>query len=138
MRQVVRYHRIPNIVDELLKNDFWGGVSENGCFKPAVNIKENESEYSLNFSVPGYDKNELKVSVNNNVLTISHESENKENTDSKFLKREFESGSFKRSFELPENAESEKIEASHINGILTIKIPKRAKVEIQVQDIEVK
>lgn len=138
MRPVIRYHRVPNLIDELFSNDYRGGVTENKNYKPAVNIKETESEYNVSLAVPGYTKTELKVWISNNVLNVSHEAENKKDDDLKFLKREFVNGNFKRSFELPENAESDKIEASHKNGILIIRIPKRAKVEIPVQDIKVK
>jgi HSP20 family protein len=138
MRPVIRYHKVPNVIDELFRDDLLGGIAENKINKPAVNIGETETEYSLNLAVPGYDKNELKVSVDNKILTISHETENKDKENSKFLRREFTKGNFKRTFKLPENAEADKIEASHINGVLTISIPKKAKVEIPVHEIQVK
>lgn len=138
MRSVIKYHRIPNILDELFRDDFWGGAVEDNSNKPAVNIKETETDYSLNLAVPGYDKNELKVSVDNKTLTISHDTEAKEKSTVKFLRKEFASSNFKRTFELPENADLDKIEASHNNGVLTIKIQKKAKVEIPVHDIQVK
>ncbi len=137
MIPVVKYRRIPNIVDEMCQNNFWGGVTESKIYSPAVNISENESGYSIDLALPGYDKKDIKVSVDKNVLIVSYESENTEDKNIKFLKREFAKVSFRKSFELPENAETDKIEAAHNNGILSIQVPKMAKVEIPVQDIKV-
>jgi HSP20 family protein len=137
MIPVVKYQKVPSIVDELLRNDFFGGAIENKNHYPSVNISENDSDYSINLALPGYNKGELKVSVDNNILTISYDHENAEDKKIKFLKREFAIVNFKKTFKLPENAEADKIEASHNNGILSIQIPKRAKVEIPVQDIKI-
>jgi len=142
MIPVIRtYHRIPNIIDELFNNDSQGGKTENYTYrcKPAVNVTESEHTFQIDVAAPGFDRNELKVTIDNNLLTISSVPEEKK-TDSKekYLKREFSTSSFSRSFELPENVEADKIEASHKNGVLSINIPKKAKVEIPVQEIEVK
>lgn len=142
MIPVIRtYHRVPNIIDELMGIDTHGGRTENyACkCKPAVNVIEHENAFQIDVAAPGFERNELKVTIDKNLLTISSvPDEKKAEGKEKFLKREFASSSFTRSFELPNNVEADKIEASHKNGVLSINIPKKAKVEIPVQEIEVK
>jgi len=142
MIPVIRtYHRLPNIIDEFLKDDSFGGRAENyTCVcKPAVNVIENENSFQIDVAAPGFERNELKVTIENNLLTISSIATDKEqNKKEKYLKKEYAASSFSRSFELPDNVEADKTEASHKNGILSISIPKKAKVEIPVQEIEVK
>lgn len=142
MIPVIRtYQRVPNIIDELFGHENQGGRTENytqRC-KPAVNVSELENAFQIDVAAPGFDRSELKVTIDNKLLTISSEASEKEPANNaKYLKREFANSSFSRSFELPENVDAEKIEASHKNGVLSITVPKKAKVEIPVQEIEVK
>lgn len=92
---------------------------------PAVNIKDNTNSFDLELAVPGYKKEDLKVSVDNDVLTISSESKH-ENEEKKgdYTRREFRYSSFKRSFQLPANADGEKVTANHVDGVLKLSIPK--------------
>jgi HSP20 family protein len=138
MIPIVKYHRLPNMVDEFLRNDYWGGKEEKPHFRPSVNIVEADDKYVFEFALPGYEKDELKVSLDKNILSISFEGDKSTPNDVRYLKKEFHKANFKRSFELPQNAKLENIEASHNNGILTISVLKAAKVEIPVADIEVK
>ena len=137
---VKTYRRYPSILNELLNDQMVGGRVEKHCHSIPVNIKEVENEYEISLSAPGLSREDLKVSIDKNTLTISYEKpEEKENKKTeKFIRKEFSIKSFKRSFELPENSEIEKISAKNENGILYVSIPKKAKVEIPVQKIEVK
>ena len=138
MAHLVKYHRFPGLVNDLLNDEFWGGRSESNSFRPAVNILENEANYTLEFSVPGFSKEDLKVAIDNNQVTVSHKTEENKEENINYLKREFSTGGFERSFELPKNVETNKIEAKHENGVLVVSVPKKAKVEIPVHDVEVK
>jgi len=142
MIPVVRtYRRLPNIMDELLGDDFFGGKVEKPVrnSSPAVNVLEGDEGYSIEIAAPGLEKSELKITVDNNILTISSlKEDNSKEKKLNYLKKEFGYSSFSRSFELPENAETEKIEASQKNGILFISIPKKAVVQIPVLEVEVK
>ncbi len=92
---------------------------------PPVNIRENEKSFDIECAVPGFKKDQMKVNVENNLLTISAEQEEEKNTeDERYTRREFSSKAFVRSFTLPENVHSDKIDASYTNGILTLNIPK--------------
>jgi HSP20 family protein len=108
---------------------------------PAVNLSENDNSYSIDLVAPGYKKEDFKLKVNDDVLTISAESKNErtEGSDGReYSRREYTCSSFTRSFKLPENAKDDSISAKYDNGILQISIPKsekevRASKEIRIQ-----
>lgn len=93
---------------------------------PAVNIKENENEFTVDVAAPGMNKEDFQVNLENDILTISSErKENKEDTNGNYTRKKYSYMSFKRSFTLPEGiVDSEKIKATYKNGELKINIPK--------------
>lgn len=94
--------------------------------RPAVNIKENETGYSLELAAPGFEKEDFKIDLDHDLLSISVEKENKtEEEKDGYTRREFNYSSFKRSFTLPESVDREKIQASYTNGILSVALPKK-------------
>ena len=108
---------------------------------PSVNVKELESGFEIQVAAPGIKKEDFKINLERNVLTISSESktENEEKDENgAFTRREFNYSSFSRSFTLPEMAESEKIEAAYEDGILKIMVPKKEVTMQNVKTIEVK
>lgn len=99
---------------------------EKVSWMPAVNIMERENDYKIDLAVPGLDKKDFNIEVENNMLVVSGErKEEKVEEKDKVTKREFHYGSFKRSFTLPETADEEKINASYNNGVLTVSIAKK-------------
>ncbi|MFO7575852.1 MAG: Hsp20/alpha crystallin family protein [Bacteroidales bacterium] len=93
--------------------------------KPAVNIKEDEKKYSLELAVPGIDKKDIKIEVNEDILTVSMEQKQEnEEEGSGYKRREFSYSSFCRSFYLPDDTNREKIDASYKDGILTVDLHK--------------
>ncbi len=140
MIPVVRtYRRNPVYLNNILNDEYCGGKME--AHAQSVNVTENENNYRIDLVAPGYERNEIKVTIDKNKLSIASNAENKtekEENQEKFIRREFTKLPFKRTFELPENSDLENIEASHKNGILSITIAKKAKVEIPVQEIKVK
>ncbi|HEY0040951.1 MAG TPA: Hsp20/alpha crystallin family protein, partial [Flavisolibacter sp.] len=91
-----------------------------------VNIRETEKEYLLDVVAPGLSKDDFKISLENNLLTVSVEK--KEETVSegeKFIRREFQFQGFKRSFSLDEKINADGISAQYVNGVLTLNLPKR-------------
>lgn len=132
---VRKYHRNPVYLKNMYNDENCGGRME--TYNQKVNIAETESNFKIDLIAPGYSREEIKVTVDAGELTISSvEQEQKEKKN--YLRKEFDKESFSRTFKLPENVEADKIEATHKNGILSISLPKRAKVEIPVQQIEVK
>lgn len=138
MIPVVRtYRRNPVYLKNIYNDEYCGGKME--TYSQKVNVAENENNYQIDVLVPGYSKEEIKVTIDKNQLTIASAEQKEQSTEkANYLRHEFSKKPFSRTFELPENVEADKIEASHQNGILSIVLPKRAKVEIPVQQIEVK
>jgi HSP20 family protein len=121
-RRSFRPFYVPNIFDD----DFFPVVSDRTSSMPAVNIREDEKNYVLDLAIPGMDKKDLKIDINEDVLTISSETKS-ETEDSKdgYKRKEFSYSSFNRSFYIPENVEREKIEANYKDGILSVALPKQ-------------
>lgn len=94
---------------------------------PAVNVLENDNEFVIELAAPGMKKEDFRINLENNILTISSErKEEKEEKKDQYSRREFSYQSFQRSFTLPEyHADREKVTAKYIDGILNIIIPKR-------------
>ncbi|MGV0996334.1 Hsp20/alpha crystallin family protein [Empedobacter falsenii] len=93
---------------------------------PAVNIKENEDSFEILLAAPGLNKEDFSIEIDENILKISSEfKQNEEVKDEKFSRREFNFSSFKRAFTLPETVNEDKIEASYVNGILQLVLPKK-------------
>ncbi len=108
---------------------------------PAVNISENESTYTVEVVAPGFSKEDFKIRVDDDMLTISAESkyENKENgKDKEYTRREYSYSSFTRSFRLPEDVKDESINATYKDGVLGLQLPK-SKVQVKAtKEIAVK
>jgi len=106
---------------------------------PAVNIAETENEFQIELAAPGLKKEDFKISVDKNVLSVSadRKTENVEE-GKKFSKREYSYNSFTRSFTLPEVADHSKIEAEYTDGILKLNVAKREEAKIQSREIAVK
>jgi HSP20 family protein len=103
---------------------FWDIEKRNGT--PAVNIVETMDDYRIEVAAPGLDKSDFKIDLENNVLTISAEKEDKqEEKNERFMRREFNYSSFSRSFTVPDTMNGEKISAQHKDGVLNVIIPKK-------------
>jgi HSP20 family protein len=89
---------------------------------PAVNIVDNKNGYRIEVAAPGLKKEDFKVNMDGNILTVFSEKESK---NEQYARREFSYSSFKRTFTLPEGIEPDEINASYNDGILSIEIPKK-------------
>lgn len=91
---------------------------------PAVNITETKDQYLVSMAAPGLKKDDFRIDMNGNMLTISSEKEeNFEEKDSRFTRKEYNFTSFSRSFNLPEEINRERIEARYEDGILKVTLP---------------
>ncbi|KOY85681.1 hypothetical protein AD998_05515 [bacterium 336/3] len=108
---------------------------------PAANIKETEDGFVVELAAPGKQKEDFKIELNHNVLSVSSESKiEHEEKDEKgrYTRKEFNYSSFQRSFVLPSSVEADKISANYENGILNISIPKKEEVKKKpVRNIEI-
>src|SRR4051812_10851932 len=118
-----------SLFDEFF-NEFPTTWSKDAGVVPAVNIYETKDGYQLELSVPGRNKEDFQVSLENNLLTISYDKkEETKNEDVKAIRREFSGSSFKRSFTVDEKIDVEKIDAKYENGILKFFFPKKEEVK---------
>ncbi len=126
-----------DVFDTILNDRFLGGRQV--AQTPAVNIAETENEFHIELAVPGLKKEDFKINLEKNVLSVSAEkkSENVEE-GKKFSKREYNYTSFTRSFNLPESVDHSKIDAEYIDGILKLSVAKREEAKIQTREIAVK
>ena len=116
----------PALMNEIFKPDWFGGMENYATNSPAVNIKDNEKNFELELSVPGRNKEDFNIDVDNDLLTVSYEVKAAEATEKEnYTRREFRFNSFKRTFTLPDSVNAEQIEASYENGILKFVLPKR-------------
>ena len=104
---------------------------------PNVEVKENGKTYTVNVELPGLDEKDVKVTVEDDLLSISGEKK-VEHTDDKTHFSERSYGSFTRSFTLPADADRGAIAAKFTKGVLTLEIPKTAEAPVQGKQIEVK
>ncbi len=93
---------------------------------PSVNIVEDKGTFKIELAAPGLAKEDFKIALEKNILTISAEkkSENKEEEKGKFVRKEYSYSSFKRSFSLPDNIKAEGIKAEYQDGVLKLSIQK--------------
>ena len=138
MRTLVRTNAaFPTIFGHVM-NEFFSPAALNQHGVPAVNIIETENGFRLEVAAPGLSKDDFKLHLENNVLTISATKEQKnEETNEKFTRKEFSFGSFQRSFTLPNSVQSENIQAAYADGVLKVEIPKKEEAKPLQRLIEV-
>jgi HSP20 family protein len=120
----------PSVFSDLFDSDKFFGNSFFKDFEktfPATNVKETDKEYKIELAAPGFKKEDFKVSLDNEILSISAETKNeKKEENEKFTRKEFSYNSFSRSFQLPKSANGDKINAKYENGILKLDVSKKA------------
>jgi HSP20 family protein len=116
-----------NMFDEMWNRNW---PTENVAnFRPAVNVSEHEKHFQLDFSVPGFEKEDFTIGVDKDQLSVSvSKEENKEEKTENYTRREFRSGNFERVFTLPDAVDADKIEAHYDKGILHVFLPKKEDV----------
>lgn len=132
---------VDNLFSELpglFKNDFNDAATKG--FVP-VNVKETEKAYQLEVVAPGFEKADFKVNLDDKLLTISADASASLNTKGekeKQIRREYNFRSFKRTFTLDEKIDATNIEASYINGVLILNLPKKEEVKASATEITIK
>lgn len=128
-----------NFLEDFLNSSILASNDKRGV--PALNIKEDDKELTLELRIPGLNKEDIQLDYNNGILTLSGEKneEKEEREKDKYLRREFSSYSFHRSIELPEEMYNvAEAEASYKDGILEVKMPKKEQKDKTSKKIEVK
>lgn len=124
------FYDLPSVKSEAFNNE------TKKQFVPS-NVIETEAEYKLEMLVPGFNKEDIKIDLDKNILTISADVKPLEGEAQKFIRKEYEFKSFKRSFTVSKNIEVQNIEAAYNNGVLTVSLPKKADVKEPVKNISV-
>ena len=121
---------VPSLWNDLLEKE-WplmpGLATVNGTNAP-VNVKENKDKFSLEILTPGFNKEDFKIDLDNNMLSVSVEKMDEvldSKLDEKYTRKEFSFHSFSKVFTMPESVDTEKMNATYNNGVLSIDIPKR-------------
>ena len=106
---------------------------------PAVNIAETENQFHIELAVPGLSKEDFKISLDKNLLSVAAEKKAETSDEGKkYSKKEYAYNSFVRSFTLPESADSLNIEAEYVDGILKLNIAKKEEAKTQNREIAIK
>ena len=129
----------PTVFDDFLNTDFMPRANTTA---PAVNVKEDEKAYTMEFAAPGIKKEYCRVSVNdegNLCIAIENKVEHKEGSHKHhYLRREFSYSNYEQNYTLPDDVKRDEISAKVENGILTIVLPKMVKEETkQAKSIEI-
>lgn len=120
---------VSNWLEDIFNRDLPSVFTSNfntGITLPKVNIRENGEAFMVEMAVPGLKKSDFHINLDNEILSISTETkEESEHKEENYTRREFGYSSFKRTFNLPESVNDEKINANYENGILSILLPKK-------------
>lgn len=139
---------VQQLVDEVI-GEFPDLLQRNYTYKtrPAeipVNISETTSGFQVDLIAPGFDKSDFLIQVNDNLLTIATDKTAEESSEkakseiSKTIRKEYAFRNFKRSFTLDEKIDATRIDASYVNGVLRLNLPKKTEVREAVKKIEIK
>ena len=129
-------------INRMFDGVFRGGIQDDGSlfstsWTPPTDIAEHETEYRVKVELPGVTRDDVKITMQDNILTIRGEKKQEvETRESNQHRVERSYGSFQRSFTLPATVKGDKIEASYADGILCITLPKAEAA--QPKQIEVK
>ncbi len=122
-----------HLFDSFFGRTSWTPFEENLSaweFGPPADVYEDDKRLTFKVEVPGIDEKDVKVEVENNVLTVRGERKlEKDIKEENFRRKERHYGAFSRSFTLPTSVDPEKIEANYNHGVLTIDMPKRAEAK---------
>ncbi|TAD99922.1 MAG: Hsp20/alpha crystallin family protein [Bacteroidetes bacterium] len=110
-------------INHFVNQDFFNFVGRDFAFdQPSVNVLEKDDHFVIELAAPGLKKEDFKIALQNQNLTISVNKEQAENT---YNRKEFSFQNFKRSFRLPKNVEITQIAATYTDGILYLNLPKK-------------
>ena len=130
----------PTVFDEFMNSDFMPRTKSTTT-APAVNVKEDEKEYTMEVAAPGIKKEYCRVSLNeegNLCIAIENKMEHKEEDKKQhYLRREFSYTNYQQNYSLPEDVVKDKISARVADGILTVTLPKQEKEAKVSKSIEI-
>jgi HSP20 family protein len=139
---VKRSETLPALFDDFFKpwREWFDSGWERVATVPAVNVTEDTNSYKISMAAPGLKKDDFKINVEGNLITISAERvESKEEREEKYTRKEYNYTTFSRTFTLPENIKTDKIEAHYESGELSLLLPKMVEERVGThKKIEIK
>ncbi|WP_035727749.1 Hsp20/alpha crystallin family protein [Eisenibacter elegans] len=120
--------KFPNVVEKMFGKKITDDISHNEEIAtiPSVNIADENKAFEVSVALPGLDKKDVKIEIQNDCLIISSEKKyEKEEKNKNWMRREYGYASFQRMFQLPESADQDKVQAEMKNGVLSIKVAKK-------------
>ena len=140
--KLLRKYETPfeGILNNWLNDEFIGLPSIEHSLKtlPPVNLIESKESYIIELSAPGFNKDDFKIELDNFNLSVSLEKDDNLDDTNHYNKREFNYSSFKRSFKLAKFSDIKKINATYVNGILSIQIAKtKEAIPLPVKSIKI-
>lgn len=128
------------LVHEVIGRDIsqFFGHDDVGHARPKVNITETPEKFTISLLVPGYTKEQLKITTEKETLTVKAEKVDRTaQEDERLIRREFQLAAFTRSFKLPETVDLNNITAEHVNGLLHVFVPKTAPAKPHLREISI-
>lgn len=127
---------LPSIFDDIFDRDFPTGANYSGenSTLPSVNIRETDKAFIIELAAPGMKKEDFRVELQDNILSISSEKKEEDrqrDENEKYTRQEFFYQSFRRTFTLPKTVAEDKIEAKYEDGVLKLNVPKNEEEERQ-------
>jgi len=131
-------NNLPSLIENFFgrdMNDFFNTSMPSVSHVPAVNVVEHQDGFRIEVAAPGLKKDDFKLNLNHNNLSISAYQETKkeetDQTNEKYTRREFSYSSFQRTFTLPTSVDADNIQASYTDGVLKIELPKREEAKVK-------
>ena len=127
-----------DIMIDNIFNDGWNlhTVPRNNTY-PAVDIKESKNEYTIIADLPGFEKSNINLSIDEGYLTIKANEEKVNDSNGRYMMKERSMRNYSRTFSLPDNALESKVSAKYTNGTLSITIPKSKEINKNVKEIKI-
>ncbi len=114
-----------NLLDSFFHAGWRGDESDGTDWRPRTDIREEKERFVIDIDLPGVEKDQIKIVVEENILKITGERKNEKKDEAEgYTRIERSRGSFQRTFRLPKNIEVGRIESAYANGVLTLQIPK--------------
>lgn len=133
---LITHNTDPVFFEDFINNLFGSNIYND---IPPYNIVDNDKEFLIEFSVPGFDKKDFLLEVEENNLKVSKLSSKNNKPENNFFKRQFNYSQFEKNFTIPEEVNIEKINSKYDNGILKIFLPKIKEFkQTKIKSIQVK
>lgn len=133
------YNKIPSLLEGLLTENKPDTINCENFGIPAVNISEKNTNFVIEIVIPGISKNNVAIEVEENILNVSSNISDEIPAEDtiKYLRKDFDFKNFEKKFSLPQNIDTEKINATHKDGILSIFVPKKLEEKAMKKMVEI-